>query len=50
MAPTLYYIHTSPPCRAVLLAAKALDVELDLKLVNLRKREHYTPEFLKVAL
>lgn len=43
-----YYIPGSAPCRAVLLAAKALNVELNLKYTDLMKGEHLTPEFVKV--
>lgn len=32
--PVLYYTPRSPPCRAVLLTAAALGVELDLRLVD----------------
>lgn len=44
----LYYLPGSAPCRAVLLAAKALGVELNLKLTDLMKGEHLTPEYIKV--
>lgn len=43
-----YYIPGSAPCRAVLMTAKAVGVELNLKLTNLMAGEHLTPEFLKV--
>jgi glutathione S-transferase len=42
----LYYSLCSPPCRSVLLVAKALGVELNLK--PLKEKENTTPEFLKV--
>lgn len=45
----LYYVPGSAPCRAVLLAAKALGVELNLKYCDLMKGEHLTPEFIKVG-
>ena len=48
MAPKLYYSEVSPPARSVLLTAKALELELDLKPVNLFGGEHLTPEFLKM--
>ncbi|XP_060525565.1 glutathione S-transferase 1-like [Cylas formicarius] len=44
----LYYQPGSAPCRAVLLTAKALGVQLNLKLLDLMKSEHLTPEFLKL--
>jgi glutathione S-transferase len=43
-----YYLPASAPCRTVLLAAKALDVDLNLKLTNLMTGDHLKPEFLKV--
>lgn len=46
--PVLYTIHLSPPCRTVELCAKALDVELELKEMDLLGGEHLKPEFLKV--
>ncbi|CAD7015398.1 unnamed protein product [Ceratitis capitata] len=46
--PVLYYSPRSPPCRAVLLTAAAIGVELDLRLTNLKEKEHLTPEFLKL--
>ncbi|KAL1505845.1 hypothetical protein ABEB36_005308 [Hypothenemus hampei] len=44
----LYYLPGSAPCRAVLLTAKALDLELNLKLTDLMAGEHLTPEFVKL--
>jgi glutathione S-transferase len=43
-----YYALLSLPCRSVLLVAKALGVELNLKKVSLKDDEHKRPEFLKV--
>lgn len=43
-----YYVPGSAPCRTVLLAAKAVGVELNLKLINLMAGEHLKPEFLKL--
>lgn len=48
MAPTLYSCELSPPARSVLLAAKAIGLELNVVEVDLGKREQMTPEFLKV--
>lgn len=45
----LYYVPGSAPCRTVLLAAKALGVDLNLKYLDLMKGEHLTPEFIKVS-
>lgn len=46
--PVLYYLMMSPPCRSVLLTAAALDVELELKVVNVSAGEQLEPEFLAV--
>ncbi|WP_323677962.1 glutathione S-transferase N-terminal domain-containing protein, partial [Halorubellus sp. PRR65] len=43
-----YYAPGSSPCRAVLLTAKAIGVDLNLKLMDLMKGEHLSPEFLKI--
>ncbi|CAH0545883.1 unnamed protein product [Brassicogethes aeneus] len=43
-----YYVPGSAPCRSVLLVAKALGVELNLKHTDLMKGEHLTPEFIKL--
>lgn len=45
----LYYVPGSAPCRNVLLAAKAVGVDLNLKLTELKKGEHLTKEFIKVC-
>lgn len=44
----LYYVPGSAPCRAVLLTARALNLNLNLKLVDLHHGDHLKPEFLKV--
>lgn len=43
-----YYVPGSAPCRAVLLAAKAVGIELNLHHVDLMKGEQLAPEFVKV--
>nr|AGV08610.1 glutathione S-transferase [Nephotettix cincticeps] len=43
-----YYTPGSSPCRSVLLAAKALGVDLNLKQLDLMKGEHLKPEFVKI--
>jgi hypothetical protein len=45
-----YYLPGSAPCRAVMMTAKAVGVELNLKLTNLMAGEHMKPEFLKVRI
>ncbi|KAL4707290.1 hypothetical protein ACJJTC_019828 [Scirpophaga incertulas] len=44
----LYYLPPSPPSRAVMMAARVLDLELNLKLTNIVEGEHLTPEYLKM--
>lgn len=44
-----YYTPGSPPCRSVLLTAKALGLELNLKTLDLHHGEHMKPEFIKVS-
>ncbi|CAH2040854.1 unnamed protein product, partial [Iphiclides podalirius] len=44
----LYYVPGSAPCRAVLLTARALNLNLNLKLVDLHHGEHLKPEYLKL--
>ncbi|XP_063827274.1 glutathione S-transferase 1-like [Ostrinia nubilalis] len=46
--PDLYYVPGSAPCRAVLLTARALNLNLNLKLVDLHHGEHLKPEYLKL--
>lgn len=44
-----YYVPGSAPCRSVQMAAKAVGVDLNLKLVDLMAGEQLKPEFLKVS-
>ncbi|XP_053966793.1 glutathione S-transferase 1 [Anastrepha ludens] len=44
----LYYATLSPPSRAVLLTAKLLNLELELRSISLLKGEHLTEEFIKI--
>ncbi|KYN34226.1 Glutathione S-transferase 1-1 [Trachymyrmex septentrionalis] len=44
----LYQLTGSPPCRAVLLTAAAVGVDLNVKNVNLSAGEHLKPEFIKM--
>lgn len=43
-----YYTPGSAPCRASILVAKAIGVELNMKLTLLHEGEHLKPEFLKL--
>ena len=45
----LYVMNLSPPCRAVLMAVKQLNLTVNIKQIDLRKGEHLTPEYLKVC-
>lgn len=49
MAPTLYYMDVSPPVRSVFLTAAALGIELELKHVDLAKKEQFNPDYRKVC-
>ncbi|XP_058062026.1 glutathione S-transferase 1-1-like [Anopheles bellator] len=44
----LYYLPLSAPCQSVMLVAKALNVQLNLKELDLFAGEHLKPEFLKL--
>jgi hypothetical protein len=45
-----YYLPESPPCRTVMLLAKALGVHFNLKIMNVATGEHMnSPEFLEVV-
>nr|WBT60798.1 glutathione S-transferase [Zeugodacus cucurbitae] len=43
-----YYTAGSSPCRAVIMTAKAVNVNLNKKNLNLMAGEHLTPEYLKI--
>ncbi|CAG0904990.1 unnamed protein product [Darwinula stevensoni] len=43
-----YYLNPSPFSRSVMLTAKAVGVELNLKVTNFMKGETKTPEYLKM--
>lgn len=49
MALKLFYMSISPPSRAVLLTARNLGLDVDVKHVNLLAGEHLTAEFLKMS-
>ncbi|XP_063634741.1 glutathione S-transferase D7-like isoform X3 [Cydia splendana] len=44
----LYYLPPSPPCRAVMMLARVMGLDLDLVLTNIMEGQHMTPEFLKM--
>lgn len=45
----LYYMALSPPCRSIIMLAKTLGIELNLKKVDLFAGDHMKPEFLQVS-
>lgn len=49
MAPVLYTQDISPPARGVLLTAAALGVQLELRTIDLFKKEQRSEEFRKVS-
>ncbi|KAJ8924781.1 hypothetical protein NQ315_000934 [Exocentrus adspersus] len=48
MAPKLFIDKVSPPCRAVLMCAKAIGFNLDVVEISLVERDHLKPEFIKL--
>lgn len=49
MAPTLYMFHASSSVRAVLMTAKALELELNEKEIDILHQDHLKPEYLQVS-
>ncbi|XP_075542448.1 glutathione S-transferase 1-like [Dermacentor variabilis] len=45
---TMYNLYGSPPCALVRMLAKHIGVDLELKTVDTFKREHMSPEYLKM--
>ncbi|KAL1486625.1 hypothetical protein MTO96_046869, partial [Rhipicephalus appendiculatus] len=43
----LYHMDASPPCRAVRMVARHLNLSLNLITVNYMAGEHMTPQFRK---
>lgn len=48
MAIDLYYAPVSPPCRCVRLVAEAIDLELNVILLDIFQGENQKPEFSEV--
>ena len=48
MSIDLYYFNMSVPSRAVLVTAKHLEIDVNIKELDLIKGEHMTEEFLTV--
>lgn len=43
-----YHCDSSPPCRAVLMTIRNLDLDVEIHIVDLIKGDQMKPEFLKV--
>lgn len=50
MAPVLYSDDLSPPCRAVLMLAKAINLNLDVTDTSLIGGENLKSDFVKVSI
>ncbi|XP_037030737.1 glutathione S-transferase D7 isoform X2 [Bradysia coprophila] len=46
--PVLYFLPPSPPCRAVMMLARMIDVNFELKPVNVMEQEQFKPEFVAI--
>ena len=44
----LYLMKLSPPCRAVLMTTRQLNIDVNEKNLDLSEGQHMTPEYLKV--
>lgn len=45
----LYSQDISPPCRSVLMTAHAIGLELEVREINLLKKDNMKEEFIKVG-
>lgn len=48
MGVTIYHCPPSGPSRAALLVAKAIGLDVDIKIINLFKKEQFNEDFVKV--
>jgi hypothetical protein len=48
MAPTLYMIRYSQPVRATLMTIRAIDLDVELKEVNLIEKKQLSSDYTKV--
>lgn len=46
--PILHYMPASVPCRIVLLLGRVLNIEFDLRVIDLMKGDQLKPEFVEV--
>ncbi|CAG2170515.1 unnamed protein product [Oppiella nova] len=44
----IYSLRYSPPCRAVLMTAKHLNIDLNIKTVDLSQSQHLAEDYLKI--
>lgn len=49
MAPIIYYMPPSPPCRTILILSRIIDLQLDLRMINIMEGEHMKKDFLQVS-
>lgn len=47
--PVLYYVPPSAPCRAVLLLGRLLNIEFELRFLDILNGEQLKPEFVEVS-
>lgn len=43
--PVLYYTAACPPCRTVIAISRMLNIDMEMKSINLSEKEHLLPEF-----
>lgn len=48
MMPVLHYLPPSPPCRSVLLLGRMLNIDFELRIVDILEGDHLKPEFTEV--
>ncbi|OXU27608.1 hypothetical protein TSAR_013962 [Trichomalopsis sarcophagae] len=48
MTVVLYYMPHSPPCRSVMMVAKHLGVQFNLKFISIPQLEQLKPSFLEI--
>lgn len=48
--PILHYAPLSPPCRSVLLLGRILNIEFDLRVIDVLKGDNMKPEFIEVCV
>ena len=50
MSINFYALRLSPPCRAVMMTAKQLNIDLNFIKTDLSEGQHMTEEYLKVKI